>query len=184
MGENKKIVIALISGLFILVLLLAFIFKILKDIPENSKALISQKTELNLLENKIAGLESFEREYKINKEELEKIDKLLLDVENPVDFINFLNFLRKTAADSGVSINISPPSPKKEVSGSPWRSIAFQISGSGKFLNLMRFLDKLKNSPYLLEVSGLSARAAREDEKKLSPDEININLFLTIFTIR
>jgi hypothetical protein len=48
----------------------------------------------------------------------------------------------------------------------------------------MRFLDKLKNSPYLLEVSGLSARVAREDEKKLSPGEININLSLTIFTTR
>ncbi|MBU4299411.1 hypothetical protein KJ636_05210 [Patescibacteria group bacterium] len=181
MGENKKTIIALISGLFILVLLLVFIFKILKDIPENSKDLISQKTELNLLENKIAGIESFEREYKINKEELEKIDKLLLEFGNPVNFIDFLNFLRKTAADSEVSINISPPSPKKEVSGSPWPSITFQISGSGKFLNLMRFLDKLKNSPYLLEVSDLSARAVREDEKKSPPDEINANLSLMVF---
>ncbi len=181
MEKNKKTIIALILGFFVLAGLFAAILKILKDIPANSEAFISQKKELALLENKTKGLQEFEKEYKINAEGLDKIDKLFINFENPVDFINFLNYLRNTAADSGVSINIFPPSPKKEASGSPWPSITFQVSGSGRFLNLMRFLEKIENSPYLIEISGLSAKITKGDEKKISQDEINATLSLTVF---
>lgn len=182
MGTNKKVIIASILGIVILLFISAVIFQTVKDIKKNSGALIYQKKELVLLENKIKDLKEFEKEYKINKGELEKIDKLFIEPENPVELINFLNFLRKTAADSEITINIFPSSPKKEVPEEPWPFIGFQISGKGKFKNLIGFLEKIENSPYLIDISGFSIRIMSEAEKKSSADEISANLFLKTFT--
>jgi hypothetical protein len=184
MSKNKKIIIASILGLIILSLISTVIFQTAKAIKTNSRALVFQKKELVLLENKIKDLEEFEKEYKTYKGELEKINKLFIEPENPVEFINFLNFLRKTATDSEVAINISPPSQKKEVSSEPWPYITFQISGAGKFKNVIRFLEKIENSPYLIEISGLSLKIMAEAEKKSSPGEISANLFLKAFTTK
>lgn len=182
MNKNKKIITASILGILIFAFISTVIFQTTKAIKKNSDDLIFQKKELILLANKIKDLEEFEKKYKDNKEELEKTDKLFIEPENPVEFINFLNFLRKTATDSEVAINISPPSQKKAEVSQPWPFITFQISGSGKFTNLMKFLEKMENSPYLIEISGLSMTVISRTEKKFSPDEISANLFLSAFT--
>ncbi len=180
MSKNKKIIVALILGIAISSFILVVILQSLKDVQANSKNLLSQKKELVLLENKIKDLQGFKEEYKTKKTELEKINNLFVDPENPVDFIIFLNFLRKTAADSEIEISISNPSQKggKE----PWSSLVFQISGKGKFINTIKFLEKLKNSPYLLDISNISIIVER-DEKNPSETKINTNISLTAFTI-
>lgn len=178
MGKNKKIIIASILGIGIL-FILTVIFQTINNIKENSQALISQKKELILLENKIKGLKAIEKELKIKEEELEKINKLFIEPEDPVELINFVSFLRKIATDSEIIINISPPFHKKE----PPAFLIFQISGQGKFVGMMKFLEKLENNPYyLIEISNLSLKATRENEEEIEPIIIEANLSLKVYS--
>lgn len=178
MTKNKKIIIAVIFGITSFSLISVIIFQTLKDIQINSSDLISQKKELTLLESKIEDLREFEKEYKANKTELEKISNLFIDAENPLDLISFLNFLRKTAGDSGISITISSPAEKKD--SELWPFLNFQVSANGKIKDTLRFLEKIENSPYLTEVSNISIMVL--DKKKNSPDEISTSLLLRIYT--
>jgi len=170
---QKKIIIVSILGIICLVFIL-IIFQTIRDFKKDSQALISQKKELILLENKIKDLENFEEEYREKKEKLEKINQLFLKQDDPAEIINFLNFLRKTATDSEIVLNISPSFQKKE------NSLTFQLSGRGEYKNIMRFLEKLENAPYLTEIFSLFLKTIREKEDLTS--QIEFNLALNIIT--
>jgi len=173
MSKNKKVIFAGILGITSLIFIFV-IFQTIKALQENSQALISQKKELILLENKIKDLENFEKEYREKKEKLKKINQLFLKQDEPAEIINFLNFLRKTATDSEIVLNISPFLQKKE------NSLTFQLSGRGEYNNMMRFLQKLENSPYLTEISNFFLKTTREKEALVS--QIEFNLALNILT--
>lgn len=174
MIKNKKVIFAGIFGIVLLVFIFTVIFQTIQALQKNSQALISQKKELILLENKIKDLENFEEEYREKKEKLEKINQLFLKQDDPAEIINLLNFLRKTATDSEIVLNISPSFQKKE------NSLTFQLSGKGEYKNIMRFLEKLENAPYLTEISNLFLKTIREKEALTS--QIEFNLALNIIT--
>lgn len=181
MKLNKKIIASLILGIIASAVISFFILDIGKNINENSQTFLSQKKELVLVENKIKDLEDFENDYKANQGDLEKINNLFINPQDPSNFIDFLNFIRKTATDSEVAIDISPPS---QYSGEPWHYLIFQISGKGKFINFMKLLEKIENSPYLIEVPNLSVAGIKSEREKISSqNEINFNLSLKSFIL-
>ncbi len=169
----KKIIIISILGIICLIFIF-IIFQEIRYFKKGSLVLISQKKELILLENKIKDLENFEEEYREKKEKLKKINQLFLKEDEPVEIINFLNFLRKTATDLEVILNVSPSFQKKE------NSLTFQLSGRGEYKNIMRFLEKLENAPYLTEISNLFLKTIRE--KNALTSQIEFNLALNIIT--
>lgn len=181
--QNKIYLISAIFGLIILVLIVFFVSPLFKEIKKNSQDLIAFKKELISLEAKIENLRKFKEIFKTLEPDSEKIDKLLVDSEVPIDFIKFLE---KTASDSQVLIEISSTS-FKIVQTDPWPSLGFQIILTGSFPNYLKFLEKLETSPYLTEIQNLIVRRLSENEirlmaKTLSLGDVKATLSIKVFT--
>ena len=153
MKEVSRINLSIIVFFVLTVLIFIFgVYPIFKDIEKNSEELVSQKKELVILEAQITNLEKFKIVYKNLEDILERIQGLFVDARVPVDFIRFLE---NTAESSSLDISISPTSSGK-FGNDYWQSLIFQISSRGSFPNFLRFLEKLENSPYLIEIQSLN----------------------------
>ncbi len=153
MAPNKKTILTLIiflttSSFFISLVILPF----LNEIKNNSEIIINQKKEAALFETKITNLRNFENIYQIHQENLEKIETLFIDHKIPADIIKFTAFLRKIAYPSQTSIEILPSPPLVNF----WPALIFQINSQGQFPDFLKFLNKLENSPWLIEILNLN----------------------------
>ena len=158
-----------------IILMVVFILiPFLREISINSKKLISQKENLAVLEAKAANLERFKNLYSGLKKILEEIDGLFVNVEVPVEFIGFLE---DTSSESNLTIKIVPST--QETKGDYWQSISFQITNTGSFDNFLEFLEKLENSPYLIEVKNVNV--SNLPEKEALPGWIKATFSLKVF---
>jgi len=144
-----------------------------QKISINSKELTSQKENLALLEAKAANLERFKNLYSGLKEILEKIDDLFVNAEVPVEFIGFLE---DTSSESNLTIKMVPSG---EEEGGYWPSLSFQITCMGSFDDLLKFLEKLENSPYLIEIKNVSIGDL--PEKEALQGEVKATFSLKVF---
>jgi len=160
MNPKRKIIIfSIIFGIVNLALICFLIFPLIKGIKKNSQDLVGAKKELSLFQAKVGGIEQATKSYEKVKSDLDKIDKLFVDPEVPIDLIKFWE---KTAKEAGLTIEISPVSLKKS-EADPWNSIGFSLILNGSFPDFLKFLEKIENSSYLIEVQGLTVKDVRLD---------------------
>jgi hypothetical protein len=145
----------ILIGVFLISAILISLFVIsptLKKIQNGSRNMVSEKNQSLELDERIASLERFKVVYKSLQEILYRIDALFVRAELPVDFIDFLE---RTARNCSLDIDISPISSDKRPNDL-WPSIGFQVISSGSFPELQLFLEKIENSPFLVEVWNLT----------------------------
>jgi len=141
--------------IFIVLAILIFVFGIylvFKDIKINSEKIIHQEQELKTLEIQLAGLQKFKAVSREIEETAERIDNLFIDSRVPVDFIRFLENL---AEIHYLDASISPAASGK-LNKDYWQSLVFQINSRGSFPDLLKFLEKLENGPYLMKIQNLN----------------------------
>jgi Tfp pilus assembly protein PilO len=151
---------------FVMIFLAGFVFfalaPIFNGINKSAKDSAEVKKEIASLDLEINNLGTINQQYQQYQADFDKINSLFINLEIPVDFIRFLE---KLSQDSKVSAKISSvtnaPDKKDEQS---WPSLYFQTSAKGSFLNLSRFLEKLENAPYLIEIQNLNISKI-EDQK-------------------
>lgn len=160
---------------FLTLIILSVVFIILpifQNINNNANALISEKQNFTSLEADISNLEKFKILYKNLEEILDKINGLFVDSEVPVEFITFLE---DTSEKCQLKIEIIPSSEKKIQEGA-WSYLNFQINTTGSFPNFMKFLDKLENSQYLIEVQSVSVSKLTQEQKGASSVRASFSL--------
>jgi len=171
MKIDKKIYISI--GAFIgvhLLLIVLVIIPLVRTIENNSKELLLTKEELIFFSDARENLLNIEDSFQEVGPDLEKIDTLLVDAEIP---INFINFLKKSAVQSNVSLGVSLVG-SRTIKEDPWLSLSSRLVLSGSFLNVMRFIDKLENSKYLIEIQELSI-------KKVEEEKVDASLTIKVF---
>jgi len=185
MNFKNKINLSLVIFIILSSILILFvIYPILKEIKINSEDLISKKQILASLERKIENLKQFQTIWSEIQPNLEKIDKLFIDPEVPIEFISFLE---KTAGDCDLSVEISPI-PTLKTAEDPWTSLFFQISSITPSPKFLKFLEKLESSVYLIEIQNLSIKRLTETElkakefEKFSLGDVKVNLSIKIYT--
>jgi Tfp pilus assembly protein PilO len=185
MTIKNKINLSLIIFILLAILLILFvIYPLLKEIKINSEEFISKKQSLTLLEKKIENLRQYQTTWREIEPNLERIDKLFIDPELPVEFISFLE---KTASDCELSVEISPFSGQK-TTNDPWPSLLFQIKTTASFSKFLKFLEKLENSPYLIEIQNLNVKRLTEKEleqkilEKFSPGDTINTILIKVYT--
>jgi len=151
--KSKNKVIPLISIIFLLVVVLIvfLIIPIFLEIEKYSGEIITEKGKLVDLEAKVESLENFKAIKSQIEPNLEKAKSLFVNKDLP---LNFINFLEKTSRDCQLSLNMSS-SPPDGSQNKTWSFFVFQIRSSGTFPNFMKFLEKLENSNYLIEIQSL-----------------------------
>ena len=147
--SNKTIYILGISTLLVLI---AIVLPLLNLIQKSSQELASQKKELILYSQQGSDLEGTIEKYNSFKARLEKIDNSFINKSFPVEFKRFLEGI--VPASQGKMIT----SAAKEGTDN---TLSFNVSFTGSFSNLLRFIDKLENSPYFIEIVNLNARQSK-----------------------
>ena len=182
---DRKITISLASFvLAILVFVIFIIYPLFNEIKKGSADALTQKNTLAELETKTKNLQRFQAIYKSYEPNLEKIDTLLI---NPAEPINFIEFLEKAASQSQLSIEISPLAPAK-IEEDPWPSMNFRLVLTGSFPDFLKFFEKLELSPYLLETLDLSMRRLHEWDikaekyKDFSVGDVNATLLIKTYS--
>jgi Tfp pilus assembly protein PilO len=161
MNLKNKFQISIIAFLAAFILMLVFVvFPLFGDIRDNSRELAMSRKKFGDLEAEIENIERFKVIYEGLEQFLGKVDNLFVDEEVPVDFITFFE---STAQESKIAIDIHPTSEGRS-KGDPWDSLSFQISCRGTFPDFMAFVEKLENSPYLIEMKNIiiSKKSAKE----------------------
>lgn len=178
MNFDKKIYItAAILITLVLSLIFLVILPISRNIKKTSEELISQRNNLSSLEKELESLKGGKISRDSISEISKRINELFIDSEIPVKFINFLE---QESASSQLSIEISPISSSKK-EADPWPSLSFQVRTDGSFQNFLKFLERIENSPYLIEIISLSLEKSKE-EVKSQPLSISAILVIKVFT--
>jgi len=177
MAIKKRIYSTLIIFAFLIILIIVFIvFPLFCEIKNNSKELIVQKEKFVDLETKIINLEKFKVSYTELRPFLKEIDNLFVDSKAPIEFIGFLE---NTSKESQLKIEILPTSDKKTEKDF-WSYLTFQITSTGSFPNFLKFLEKLENSLYLVEIQNINIGKLIGDKDAVS-DNVRANFSVKVF---
>ena len=179
-AKTKILIISLVFGMVLLLLAFLAVSPILRGIGAASGNLIALKKSSVFSQDESGRISVMKDSYRRISADIQKIEALFVDAEAPIDLIKFFE---KTAQDFGLLIRISPLT-LKETEGDPWKSIAFQFNLIGSFPYVLRFLEKIENSSYLIEVQSLRADNLGEDNNSLPGHErfsaSDIEAFLTV----
>src|SRR3989338_5074932 len=152
MTRSKKILVASLAALLGAFLFLFFIVSpLLSGVAKTTELLRAEKLKRSDLEAQIIAIEDFRRFTNANQENFKTLDTLFLKEQNPSPFFSFLETL---ASREGFSLKIVPQEPKL-LPEDRWTSIDFQVSSQTSFPKLFAFLEKLEQSPYLLEIKNV-----------------------------
>jgi Tfp pilus assembly protein PilO len=177
MSPRKKIYFWLLIFILISLFFIAFLIpKFLKEIRANSQELISLKSELASFQKETENLQQLSKTYQNYQKNLAKIDQIFIDPEVPIEFSNFLY---QNATLSQLKIEISPAS-KREIETESSPSLLFQISIHGSFPNFLKFLEKLENAPYLIDVLNLNIK--KITSKEIQPADIESTFLIKVYT--
>jgi Tfp pilus assembly protein PilO len=181
MGANKKIIIiSLIVATILLLLIIFGFFPIIKNIVENSDKLLQEREDLAQIEKRVKNSEQIKSIYAEIEPSMDKISVFFIDPQMPVDLIKFWE---KTANNCGVSINISNITPQTPAEGEQkkgaWMPVSFQMTLDGSFAGFSRFLDKIENSPYLVEVQSVTIKKLSSWEIK-DGEQSSVSAILTL----
>jgi len=181
--KRKIFSVSIIFILISFVLILLVITSLVEDIKRNSQDYVLQRKALVLLQRQFQEFEDFEKDSVFYQSNLEKLDKLLVDPEVPVDFIQFLE---EESQKLNLSIKISPISIIPQETD-PWESMGFQVLLTGSFPKCWAFLEKIQASPWLFEIERLEIRRISEKEfqseqlKSFSLGDVSFFLDLKVY---
>lgn len=169
MNFNKKIYFIFFLWVVIFFLLLKFgVIFFAGEFKTFSQDIASQKKAQGLLESRIKDFTNFQKNYSFYQPIFEKLENSFVDKEAPIEFIEFLE---KEANDANLAIKISPSTVNSKEKEN-WIPIGFQILLQGNFSNGLRFLERLEQCPWLVEI-------LRVNIEKI-PENNNIKLTLEI----
>jgi hypothetical protein len=162
-------IVFLLLNLGLAVFAFFFLFEV---VAKDSQNLFEVKKDIVLLEEKKANFNTLKEDYQNHQKEIGEIDRLFIDAEAPIDFIEFLENI---SVASGLKIKITPGVAVK-IKGDVWPSVNFQISGEGEASEILKFTEKLENGPYLLRISGFNLNKPEKSEKA------EVSLVIRVYT--
>lgn len=163
-AKKKTILSIIIFPLLIVAVLIFIIYPLFLEIQRSSQNIIEQKVKLISLESQNQNLKKFKNSDQIFEQYSIKTDTLFINGEMPLDFINFLEKVKK---DYSLSLKMSIGSVSKEAKDT-WSSINFNINVTGDYDKFMKFLEKIETGPYLTEVNNLNLNKGEDKNEILS----------------
>ncbi|MFH1575359.1 MAG: type 4a pilus biogenesis protein PilO [Candidatus Nealsonbacteria bacterium] len=161
-------------GIIAMLLIGCAICPLFFSIKQNSETFLSQKRTLVELEKKSNDLKIFQSTYETYDANIKKMNQLLVDREEPIEFIEFLE---GEAGNSKLTIDLTPLT-LKAIEEDFWPSMSFRVDMAGSFQNFLKFLDKVESSPYLIALSGFSLNKPQQNTN----GDITISFQMKVYT--
>ena len=162
MNLKIKKILSLVFSLFFFSLF--FFFLILpkfKEIKEIFKEISQKELELAQIENRQKEIEKFKKTFPEIKENLLNFKNSFVNPEIPIDFVESIE---KMAKDLKIPIQISILTSSKE-------KISFQVKGAGFPENVFKFIEKIENSNFLIQIEKIRISKFTEAELKMKEFE-------------
>ncbi len=144
----------ILIGLFLLtaiILIRMFIFPTVEKIEKGSRRIIETQRESLRLVTQTMELTKFEESLDQYQPDLDRIDSLFIDSHSPLTFIQFLE---TTSLETNTELEISSIiTPTTETNN--WIPLTFNIILDGSFNDVMKFLEKVELSDYLVQSENL-----------------------------
>jgi acylphosphatase len=160
-AKKKTTIFLLISLLLFFLFIFLLILPSIKKISETSKEISKTKARLEEISKQQEEIERFKKIFPDIKENLLKFENSFVSKEIPVDFVEFLE---KMARDLQIRSEISILSSSKD-------SISFEIKGAGSPENVFKFLEKVENCNFLIQIERLRISKLTEAELKIKEYE-------------
>ncbi len=154
----SAVVFVILGACFIMFL----IYPLFEGITKNSEEVLTQKAALLVFEAKTENVKEFKSYSREIAPNLEKIESIFVDPEVPVEFIKFLE---KIARDCQVSLKVSSISSQPDRKAI-WPALTLQATSFSPLPDLLRFLDKVNSSIYLIEIQNINISRLTEAEVK------------------
>jgi len=159
-SKKKNYLYSIVFGTVFLFFIFLIIPYLLNEIKKASESSIILRDELASIEKEIENLHVLKAAYQDRKDDLGKIDDIFIDNERPVDFFNFLR-VNAQVTQQNIDISVIPSGQSKD---DPWLNLSFQVSTKGSFSNFLKFLERIENSPYLIEILNLNCKELTKGE--------------------
>jgi acylphosphatase len=159
--KKKTILFLVVSLLFFFLFIFLLILPSIKKISETSKEISKTKTKLEEISKQQEEIERFKKIFPEIKENLSKFENSFVSKEIPIDFVEFLE---KMAKNLQIQSEISILNSSKD-------SISFQVKGAGSPENVFKFLEKIENCNFLIQIERLKISKLTEAELKIKEYE-------------
>ena len=186
MSPRRKIYISIIVFVIISAFLIVlFLVPILTNIKKNSEELISQKKVLANLQKEKKTFRETEPIYENSKEDVDKINKLFYDPENQLELMDFITEKPKSY---NLNNEILKMLLNQKAQPGSWSSYSIQISSTGSFPSLMKFIKSLESGSYLIEIMNISIKKTSEGKQGnvspqgFSPGDISASLSIKVYS--
>jgi len=176
-NKNKKIYIILsVFGIISLLLAIFLIWPLFKEISDKSADLILTKSNIADLDSQISEVEKFKKNYQEYKPNFDKIDRLFIDANNPVEFIEFLE-------NSATQLQVTSQISLSQVTVAPQPFVTVRVSSKGSFSGVSNFVKKVETGPYLVEIQSLNIQNSQDSNapKELVPKTFEASLSIKVF---
>ncbi len=173
--KKETLLIFLFYAAVSLILALFFILPAINDIKNEAENLSLEQNKIASFENFRQKVENFKKDYDSYSENLNKIDRIFIDSQNPVAF---LEFLEKSASDSGVLLEVSPIFVSRQGADN---FADMQISCQGSFEEVLNFLRRIELGDYLIKVENLTIKESANNKKSKAEQKIGAVLSIRTF---
>ncbi|MDP3882577.1 MAG: hypothetical protein Q8Q48_00790 [Candidatus Staskawiczbacteria bacterium] len=161
-NKKKTVIVWIFLAVFVFAILIFVDWFCFLKIKEGSEKILSSKGDIKTAGLQAKEVQKFKAEYGSYQQNLEKIDKMFVDPQNPLDFIEFLENL---ASDLNIDLVISPLVPSKDAK---FKTISLTLTSSGEFSGTALFLEKIERGPYLISVNNFEASGEEKAKVILS----------------
>jgi len=167
--QKIKIDIAVFAVFLILAIFLGIV-PLSRGLSKDSKSLATKKSTLSFLESQIKALNDFQNSSLEYQQKINKLDSSFVSEEAPIEFIKFLE---QEAGKQGLKISLSSAGGTSEKKGNRL-TIGFQATLTGSFPNVLVFLKKIEQSPWLIKVEQVNIDRIGDKNKPYGAENVQI----------
>ncbi len=160
MKEKTKIITAILISLLIDLLIVLFLVgPTFKGIKQASSDLLYYKKKLALVRGEVANFQDFEAHHQLYLQNLQEMNSLVqsqlfIDKEVPLELVSFC---QEEALRENLQFQITPLKvSSQEEKEAPFDFLTLRIRLEGEFPHLLRFLKRLENSQWLIQVQQIN----------------------------
>jgi len=135
------------------------IYPVFSGLRDASGKILYDKQQIKLIYQEKDDIENFKNNLSSYRLNLDKMEQMFIDPQDPLDFIKFVE---STAATLNIDVDINLVNSTNQKSSSQQFSY-FQINAKGGFLDVLNFIQNIENGPYLLKVNNLSVSKSLSD---------------------
>jgi len=163
MKATRNILFPIVSFTIASVIFLFFVVQpIFQGVLSDHEETLAEKLKFVQVQQDRKHLQDFRAVFASSQNEFAQLDQLFLDTQTPIEFFRFLE---TTSASFQIRLEQNPGIAQQK-KGDPWPSMDIQIQGNGSYPNLVAFLEKVENAPYLSEITDISIISPRAAEAR------------------